>query len=211
MQHLTIAISIFALIMSGASLWLSMFWRGNLRMTQPNVVFFGPDGGVGGISKVYLRALIYTTGRRGIVLEHLFARIRRGETQQNFNIWVYGEKELARGSGLFVGQEGIATNHHFLLPSDVHRFDFAAGEYNLDIFAKVVGRTGIFLLSSTQLTIDKNEAEKLKEPDNGIYFDWGPDARRYQAKVDCRKSKSIDHQKFLEALQNGMSPPSSGT
>lgn len=100
MQYFTIGISVLALLISGTTLWLTHLWRGALKMTRPTVVFFGPDGNEGGISKVFLRTLLYSTGKRGIVLEHLFIRLRRGETQQNFNVWVYGEKDLARGSGL---------------------------------------------------------------------------------------------------------------
>jgi hypothetical protein len=102
MQFVTIAISVFALIVSGTTLWLSHLRRGNLKMTRPTVVFFGPDGNEGGIPKVFLRTLLYSTGKRGIVLEHLFIRLRRGETQQNFNIWVYGEKDLGHVDKFFI-------------------------------------------------------------------------------------------------------------
>ncbi len=120
MQYLTVGISLLALFISGVTLWLSHIRRGSLKMTKPTVVFFGPDGGEQGISKIFLRTLLYSTAKRGVVLENLYVRLRRGETQQNFNIWVYGEKDLARGSGLFIGQEGIATNHQ-LFDSDRHK------------------------------------------------------------------------------------------
>jgi hypothetical protein len=175
-------------------------------MTRPTVVFFGPDGGEQGISKIFLRTLLYSTAKRGVVLENLYVRLRRGETQQNFNIWVYGEKDLARGSGLFIGQEGIATNHHFLTPTDINQFDFAAGDYRLEVFCKVVGETGVALLSSIELRIESGEAEKLRLQDHGIYFDWGPDAGRYQTKIEARKSKPSDALKFLEALKDGLIP-----
>ena len=172
-------------------------------MTRPTVVFFGPDGGEDGISKVFLRTLLYSTGKRGVVLEHLFIRLQRGETRQNFSIWVYGEKDLARGSGLFVGQEGIATNHHFLTPTDIEAFDFAAGDYQLEVFGKVVGKGSMMLLSTIQLSIDAHEAELLREQGHGIYFDWGPDAGRYQKKIENRQSRALDPLKLLEALQDG--------
>jgi len=131
LQYLPIPISVLALAISGITLWLSHLRRGRLVMTRPAVIFFGPDGGDKGISKVFLRSLLYSTAKRGVVLEYLFVRISRGETRQNFSIWVYGEKDLARGSGLIIGQEGVATNHHFLTPSDVNEFSFDAGEYKL--------------------------------------------------------------------------------
>lgn len=209
MQYFTIGISLFALIVSCATLWLTHLRRGSLKMTRPTVVFFGPDGNEGGISKVFLRTLLYATGKQGIVLEHLFIRLRRGETQQNFSIWVYGEKHLARGSGLFVGQDGIATNHHFLTPTDIKGFDFAAGDYELDVFGKIIGKDATLLLSTIQLSIDAHEAEQLRKPDHGIYFDWGPDAGSYQKKIEGRRSNTPDPLKMLEALRGGGDfPPS---
>ena len=207
MAMASLAISVLAFIVSAATLWLSHLYRGKLQMTRPTVVFFGPDGGASGNPKIYLRTLIYATARRGIVLENLYVRLRRGETQQNFNIWVYGERDLARGSGLFIGQEGIATNHHFLTPNDVNGFDFAAGEYKLDVFGKIVGRNRVSLLSSIDLKIDAQEAEKLRQPDHGIYFDWGPDAARYQTKIEARRASPMDQLKLLETLRDGATDP----
>jgi hypothetical protein len=201
MQYLPLAISALALLVSGITLWLTHLRRGSLKMTQPTVIFFGPDGGHGGISKVFLRTLLYSTGKRGHVLEHLFLRLKRGETQQNFSIWVYGEKDLARGSGLFIGQEGVATNHHFLTPSDIDGFAFVSGSYRLEVYGKIVGQGGLKKLTEIELHIDQQEAEKLKLPQQGIYFDWGPDAGTYIKKIDSKPEKPIDPLKFLEALQ----------
>ena len=132
-------------------------------MTKPTVVFFGPDGDDKGIYKVFLRTLLYSTSKRGIVIEHLYVRLRRGETQQNFNIWVYGDSNLVRGSGLFVGQEGIAVNHHFLTPNDTGKFNFSAGQYRLDVFCKTVSASEVELLSTIELRIDSIEAEQLSK------------------------------------------------
>ena len=143
------------------------------------------------------------------MLEHLFIRLRRGETQQNFNIWVFGEKDLARGSGLFVGQEGIAANHHFLTPTDVQGFAFIAGDYELEVFGKAVGRKNTHSLATIGLSIDANEAKQLRETDQGIYFDWGPDAERYQKKIGRRPPKEFDPFKFLETIHGGMTQRSS--
>ncbi|HMS94474.1 MAG TPA: hypothetical protein PKA03_04535 [Tabrizicola sp.] len=203
MQYFSIGISVLALFISGVTLWLTHLRQGALKMTRPSVVFFGPHGNEDGISKVFMRTLLYSTGKRGIVLEHLFLRLRRGETQQNFNVWVYGEKDLARGSGLFVGQEGIATNHHFLTPTDIRGFDFAAGDYELEVFGKLIGQDKALLLSTIRLSIDAQEAEQLRKPDHGIYFDWGPDAGRYMKKIEGRRPKAIDPLKVLDALRDG--------
>jgi hypothetical protein len=99
-------------------------------MTQPTTVFMGPDGSMFEQSKnkVYLRTLLYSTAKRGYVIESIYVSMHRNETKQNFNIWVYGDKnDLKRGSGLFVPQEGVTFDHHFLLPKDGADFVFLLG------------------------------------------------------------------------------------
>src|SRR5437870_4292625 len=121
---LSSGIAFLALIVSVATAWLTFFRAGHLRMTQPTVIFFGPDGdgprpGEGRNLKVFLRTLLYSTARRGHTIESLHVNLQRGESKQNFSIWVYGQShDLVRGSGLFVPMEGVAMNHHFLLPKD---------------------------------------------------------------------------------------------
>jgi hypothetical protein len=58
---------------------------------------------------------------------------------KKFNIWVYGEERLARGSGLFVGETGEVANHHFLTPQDANSFRFTEGHYQLEVFAHLLG------------------------------------------------------------------------
>jgi hypothetical protein len=63
------------------------------------------------LPKVYLRTLLFSTSKRGRVVESMHVALSRNEMHQNFNIWVYGEREkLVRGSGLFIGETGIAAN-----------------------------------------------------------------------------------------------------
>src|SRR5215210_1514775 len=115
-ETISIVISCLALTVSGITAWLTLFRKGAVKMTQPTVIFFGPD--MDGEPKVFLRTLLYCTAKRGQILESMFVRVRRFESSQTFNIWVYGDGPLARGSGLYVGQEGVTCNHHFLLPKD---------------------------------------------------------------------------------------------
>src|SRR5438270_567542 len=148
-EPITVTLSAFALAVSAATAWLTLFRRGRLRMTQPTVVFFGPDGGTSNRQprpKVFLRALLFSTSKRGRVIESLHVRLSRGETRQNFNIWVYGDEKLVRGSGLFVGESGVASNHHFLLPEDAPRYTFLPGTYVLEIFARILGEKAHRLL-----------------------------------------------------------------
>jgi hypothetical protein len=112
------AISVSALAISSVTAWLTYGRRGTLRMSQPAVIYFGPDGSRTGMepgtSKVYLRALIFATAKRGRIIESMHATLFHDEARQNFHVWVYGNDTLSRGSGLFVGETGVAANHHFL-------------------------------------------------------------------------------------------------
>ena len=100
-------------------------------MTQPTVIFFGPDlprsHDDAPPPKVFLRTLLFSTSKRGRVIESIHVAPSRNETHQNFNIWVYGDDKLVRGSGLFVGENGVAANHHFLTPKDGSSFRFTEG------------------------------------------------------------------------------------
>jgi hypothetical protein len=147
MTTLAVTIAILSLAVSSVTAWLTLFRRGTVRMTQPTVIFFGPDtprlrnGST--LPKVYLRTLLFATSKRGRVIESMHVALFRSEAHQNFNIWVYGERhELVRGSGLFVGETGMAANHHFLMPPDSGSFLFAEGQYRLDVFARLLGMTG---------------------------------------------------------------------
>ena len=86
-------------------------------MSRPTVIYFGPHywhPQPGAPPKVYLRTLLFSTSKRGRVVESMHIVIARNEARQTFNIWVYGDEKLVRGSGLFVGETGVAANHHFL-------------------------------------------------------------------------------------------------
>jgi hypothetical protein len=128
---LSITISALALGVSSVTAWLTLFRRGTVKMTQPTVIYFGPDAprsrNVPPPPKVYLRTLLFSTSKRGRVIESMHVTLSRNETRQNFNIWVYGDERLVRGSGLFVGETGVEANHHFLTPKDGASFRFVGG------------------------------------------------------------------------------------
>jgi hypothetical protein len=109
--------------------------------------------------------------------------LARNETHQNFNIWVYGDGKLVRGSGLFVGENGIATAHHFLAPNDGRSFLFSSGHYRLDVYAWLLGDRQPTSLFSQELDMTPDLAAALPEPGAGLYFDWGPDSARYLPRI----------------------------
>jgi hypothetical protein len=140
-RMIALAISVLSLTVSVTTAWLTLFRRGTVKMTQPTIIFLGPDSPRHKLDtplpKVFLRTLLFSTSKRGRIIESMHVALSRNETHQNFNIWVYGNEKLVRGSGLFVGETGVEANHHFLAPSDGSSFRFTEGHYRLNVFARL--------------------------------------------------------------------------
>lgn len=186
---IAVTISVLALAVSTGTAWLTLIRRGTVEMTRPTQIFFGADSSRWGdlrvSPKVYLRALLFATSKRGRVVENMHISVSRGDTRQVFNIWVYGEREkLVRGSGLFVGETGVEANHHFLMPPNAGAFGFDAGRYKLDVFAHVLGDKQQKLLFSEVLEVTEEMAREMREQGAGLYFDWEPDSARYISHVE---------------------------
>jgi hypothetical protein len=205
---LSLAISTLSLVISATTAWLTLFRRGTVKMTQPTVIFFGPDTPRlhedTPLPKVYLRTLLFATSERGRVIESMHVSLSRNEMHQNFNIWVYGEREkLVRGSGLFVGETGISANHHFLAPEDAKSFSFVEGHYKLEVFAHILGDFKPSRLFSQELDISRDIATALEEKSAGLYFDWGPDSSRYLPHVE-KRPPSRNAEDFLRMLESAV-------
>lgn len=209
---IAVTVAIVALAISATTAWLTLFRRGTVKMTQPTVIFFGPDSprsrDDAPSPKIYLRSLLFSTSKRGRVIESMHVALCRNETHQNFNIWVYGDEKLVRGSGLFVGETGVSANHHFLTPKDGSTFRFTEGTYRVEVFAHLLGDLDRKLLFAQTLEIKREVAIALEEPGTGVYFDWGPDSSRYLTHVE-KRSPSPDPEDFVELL--GLTRRSSGT
>lgn len=179
----SITISSLALLISGITFWLTYFRKGTVKMTQPTTIYLGNDGVNYKLPKVYLRTLLYSTSKKGQIIESFYVKLRRGETSQNFNIWVYGNDKLYRGSGLFVGQEGVTFYHHFLLPKDGTDYLFLPGDYILEVYCKLVDSEKQKMLLSINLNLTDYESRELQVISKGLYFDWGPDSNNYNKQI----------------------------
>ena len=219
----SITVSVLALAVSAVTAWLTLFRRGSVKMTQPTVIYFGPDSPRSSEEsappKVFLRTLLVSTSKRGRVIESMHVALSRNETHQNFNIWVYGDEKLVRGSGMYVGETGVATNHHFLTPKDAASFRFLEGRYRLDVFAQLLGDRDRILLFSQTLEISRDVSALLEEPGMGLYFNWGPDSSRYLLHAEKRPpSPSPEELRELWGLTSrssgpvasGLRPPATG-
>jgi hypothetical protein len=184
---ISLGISAGALLVSAGTAWVTLLRPGQLKMTRPTLFYLGPDGASAagrdrGSPKVFLRTLLYSSAKRGVVIENMYVTVHRGKTQQNFNIWVYRESgRLSRGSGLFVDQDGVALDHHFLLPPDGTGFTFHPGEYSIDVYVKLVRSSKPHLLASVTAQLPESVAKEAEESGGGVFFDWGPDLAKYHA------------------------------
>ncbi len=183
---LPIAIALAALGVSIFNLWTTHLRRGHVCMTPPTLVYLGRDGRERR-PKIYLRTLLYSTSVRGNVIEsmRLVAKHQSfaGEISNVFDFWAYGEAagKLSVGSGLYVGQSGVALNHHFVLSrKKLHEFAWWNGPCRLQVFAHVRGRLGPQLLHEVKFEISAEGAALLTQAmDVGIFLEWGSDSSEY--------------------------------
>lgn len=111
----SILISAVSLLLSIAVAVLTL-QRGKLRMTRPTLVGFLYEDEQ---PKVFLRTMLVATGKKGHIVEGLYLKVRRGESAQTFNFWMYGQTRPEMiGSGLRVSEDGASFNHYFLPPRD---------------------------------------------------------------------------------------------
>ena len=193
LESISLAIAVLALGISALTAWLTLFRRGTVRMTQPTVVFFGPDGGRPdrrAMPKVFLRTLLYSTSERGQILQNMFVVLCRQSEPQTFGVWVYGDRDhLLRGSGLYIGKEGVSCNHHFLL-SDSSQYEFRGGTHQLEVYAATAHQTKPHRLWSLPIELTEQQAAAIRNEGAGVYFDWDPTARQFEAHVDQRPAAS---------------------
>ena len=181
MATLPLLISVVSLLLSVTVAWLTLLRRGNLGMTHPMLIGFLYEGEQ---PKVFFRAMLYATGKRGHIIEALYLTVRRGHSTQTFSFWMYGEtKELKIGSGLRVGDDGVSFNHHFLPPKDSSSFAFLAGDYVIATYARILNRNTPAPLSTVKLSLSPELADALRDHSTGVLFTWRPDSQDYRGDV----------------------------
>jgi hypothetical protein len=183
-----IIVSTLALAISAVTAWLTLFRRGQLRMTKPTVMAFAHDGGK---PKIFIRALLYCTADRGRFVETMYANLRQGDTNATFAFWGYGEStQLVRGSGLFVGREGVSLYHHFVSLKD-NFVEFKPGKYTVDIFATTVGNPTPHKLTEFGIDLSGESAELLNNQNGATMFNWNPQSGGYEPENQLRVSPGL--------------------
>ena len=161
-------------------------------MTRPTLIAFMHERSSSPtrktMPKIFLRTLLYSTGKRGQVIENMFVNLLYEGMHYPFYYWSHGEAgRLVPGSGLFVGQEGVACNHHFM--PRVHSPDvtFVEGKYRLEVFATTVGQHKSRRLHSVSLYLAQAAAISLslQNGDFAYFFEWDPDENGYRGHIEA--------------------------
>ncbi|HTM98542.1 MAG TPA: hypothetical protein VL088_07365 [Pedobacter sp.] len=177
---MALIISIISLIISSLTFWLTKIKKGKLKMTRPSIIcLLGQNGRDEG--KVFIRTLLYSDSEQGQYVQNMFIRISKHGESQDFDTWAYGDKELMRGSGLFVSKVGISLNHHFLLPK-INNWKFSRGEYYIEVFAEIVGKSPKVIFEHT-LFLAGDHAESLYQG-NSIYYEWQHNYGKYINRIE---------------------------
>lgn len=182
---LGVGIAILSLTISALTMYFTWFKRGRLKMTKPTLVFFGHDLKPKPTPKIFLRALLYSTAARGKMIESLYVKIHVEGASRTFGVWGYGATTVeVQGSGLYVGREGVALNHHLILSSG-QSFEFLSGDHEVEVFARVVGEKHPFLLEKLNLALSDELAIGMSE-EHGVLFELHPETQTYVGHIQIR-------------------------
>jgi len=167
------------------TLWAAQFRRGNLQMTHPTLICFKFDW-PRRRPKIFLRSLLFSTASRGRVIEAMLLKVHGPVGVMTFDYWGHTEAgKLTLGSGLFVGQTGVASDHHFNPHMGVQQFEFWQGEYKIDVFAKIVGMEERRKLASLSVVLSGDAAAEINQfEEAAIYFWWDGEALKYDPQIE---------------------------
>ena len=180
---ISILVSVFALTISAYTAWLTFLRKGRIKMTRPVQFYIGADISNRTVPKVHFRSLLFSTAKRGQILEDMYVKLSNKSVSKNFVIWVYGEQKLMRGAGLFVSETGITLNHHFIPLDDDMEIEFISGNYHIEIYTRALGMHSYEKIQEANLNITKEDAVELESKNTGAYYDWNPETQKYHIKI----------------------------
>lgn len=185
-------VSVVALIVSLFTLWFTILRRGTIKSTRPALIAVRYDFVNKPVpqAKIFLRILLFSTSKRGCVVESIFLRVHHGESWIEFSFWgmEQGKGDLMRGSGLFVPETGIVANHHFN-PLNINKlFLFKPGTYSIELVVKQLGRRNLKSLWQIPLQIPDGAFDGGITPDITVFFNWSVEQGQYIASVDNRRT-----------------------
>ncbi len=193
LTYISPIVSVIALSISLFTLWYSILRRGTIHSTNPLFVAilydFAKEKNPN--AKIFLRTLLYSTSKRGQVIESLSLRVREGKRLTEFSFWGYGDKDLVRGSGIFVPDTGVATNHHFNPINLDMPFLFSGGTYSLELVAKRVGQKSLISLWSITLQVPAEPFANGPKEEAAIFYNWSLEQKRYVASIETSNQRHL--------------------
>lgn len=177
-----------ALAVSLFTLWFTVLRRGTVRSTHPSLIAFRYDliGTNAPLAKIFLRTLLFSSAKRGQVVESLFLRVQEGSRRAEFSFWGHGDKDLVGGSGMFVPETGVVTNHHFNPLETETPFLFAGGSYSLELVAKLIGSEKHQSLWRVNVEMPVGAFNTPIVREKAVLFSWSPEQNRYVSMIEHR-------------------------
>ena len=197
---ITIIISVVSLCVFISTASLTLFRRGRLAMTKPAIVFFGFDAVPRTTAKIFVRTLLYSIAARGQMIETMFAKLVHQGREQVFSFRGYGEtSQLVGGSGLYVGQTGIAMNHHLVLSVHEVPYEFTVGDYVVELWVRLVRKRRAAKLYAIPISVTKEHAAVLARRD-GVLFELNPKDDSYLGHVRNKDGRRNSYRHIFSNL-----------
>lgn len=116
-------------------------------------------------------------------------RVSEGKRCEEFSLWGYGEGgNLVEGSGIFVPESGVVTNHQFNPVDTNNLFKFSKGVYKLELVAKIVGKKSLFPLWSANFDLTEDAFDPITRG-TAIKFNWSFEQNGYVASIRKREDR----------------------
>jgi len=188
MEIISTIVAVIAIGISLFTAWVTILHRGTVCSTHPAFVAFRYDFVDKPVpqAKIFLRTLLFSTAKRGWVVENLFLRVSEGKRNEEFSFWGHGDKDLVRGSGMFVPENGVVTNHHFNPLHADTLFRFSHGRYKLELVAKLVGRKRLVSLWNINLDIPVGVFDNNIARETAVFFNWSAENNEYEVSIEKR-------------------------
>lgn len=183
----SLAVASGSFVISMVALYLTYFHKGSLKLTRPTALFFTRDG-IEGQFKIVITALLYSTAKRGQVVESMFIKLIRDGSTTTFGEWIYWEGSKVHLGGVKVGEEGRSLFDHFILSDDDKNFNFTSGKYLLEIYASQVGNKRPIRLFQTEFVLDAETSETIKPQGRGFALLWNSDNQSYRIQTGSPRS-----------------------
>lgn len=167
-----------SLCISSIVAWFTLFRRGQLQMTNPSMIGLCVEQNK---LKIFFTSMLYSTGRKGHIVESIFLKVRHTESLQIFNHWSdFRDGNFVSDAGLKVGEDGVCRTLCFVPSLAGANFGVLIGKYEIEVLCKVANCKRPKLLSTLTLELSSFQASAVQEG-IPIAFQWGPASKSYHS------------------------------